>query len=320
MQEKNVHTTMYDFAVGGQALIEGVMMRSPHYVSLAFRHPQGQIVMEDKAFQSITTRYALLKLPLVRGVIHLWESMKIGFHSLNRAMEIQESEVDTKQDIVHSTGKIKQTWMLFLSVLSALFSLVLALVMMKLLPLLFAEAMSQVSPVFQEDGLVFNMMDGLAKLVIFFLYVLLIGQLKDIQRVFQYHGAEHKSIRCYEAHEALTVENAQKHSRFHPRCGTSFLFLVMLLSIFVYTLLPDVSSFWERLGLRLLVLPLIGGLSYELLKISASCSKAWWMKWIVAPGLLFQKWTTLEPDAHQLEVALASLQHALTLEKTYENS
>lgn len=302
-----------DFAVGGQAVIEGVMMRSPHYSIVSVRDPEGRIQMKSEAFQSITERVRVFRLPLIRGVVHLIESMRLGYRSLNYSNEVFLGETPEKKA---EQKRWVQALMSVLSVLSVVLSLSLTLFMLKVLPLWVANQAAELWPVIENNYFLFNAIDGLTKITIFLAYISSIALLKDIRRVFQYHGAEHKSIWAYEHGKELTVENARKETRFHPRCGTSFIFIVILMSIFVYTLVPPAESFAVQLGVRIAVIPLIAGISYELLKFSAKHQKSRLVQMLVAPGLFLQRLTTKEPDDTQLEVALNSLKESLK----HENS
>lgn len=298
-----------DFAVGGQAVIEGVMMRSPNFYTVTVRDPEGEMQMKQEKCVSLLGRFPFLKIPLLRGVIQLAESMRIGFRSLNYS-----NEVYTGIEEEEHKGFKKILWTTF-GILYGVFTLAFTLFLLKFLPLWVAEQASELWPYVKEHYMLFNAIDGLTKIAIFLSYLGLISLIKDIRRVFQYHGAEHKSIWTYENKLPLTVENARKQTRFHPRCGTSFIFIVILMSVLVYTVIPPVESFWGMLGLRLAVIPLIAGISYEFLKFSAKWKAHPLVKLLVAPGLFLQKITTSEPDDAQLEVALHSLKESLKVEE-----
>jgi uncharacterized protein YqhQ len=302
-----------DFAVGGQAVIEGVMMRSPRFTVVSVRDPEGKIQMQLEKFQSITERVKILKLPLVRGVVHLVESMRLGYRSLSYSNAIFLGETEEKK-------AAQSKFMSFVSsaaaVLSIVGSLLITLLMLKVLPLWVAGKAAELWPLVKEHYFLFNAVDGLTKISIFLAYVSSISLLKDIRRVFQYHGAEHKSIWTYEHGLELTAENARKQTRFHPRCGTSFIFIVILMSILVYTAIPPAEQFVSQVALRVAVIPLIAGISYELLKLSAKFQRSKLVRLFVLPGLLLQRLTTREPDDAQLEVALNSLRESLK----HENS
>ncbi len=300
-----------DFAVGGQAVIEGVMMRSPHFYTVSVRDPKGKIQMKQKAFESLTSRVKIFNVPILRGIVHLVESMAIGFRALNYSnlVFLGEDEEDEKEKGV----VMKMLWGIlgFVYVVGAL---AFAIFLLKFLPLWVAEKAAEFWPFVEQHYLVFNAIDGVTKISIFLGYILVISLIKDIRRVFEYHGAEHKAIWAYEKKLDLTVKNTKKQSRFHPRCGTSFIFIVILMSILVYTAIPPAESFWLKLGDRLAVIPVIAGLSYELLKLSAKFQGNALVRVFTWPGLWIQRLTTREPDDEQLEIALHSLKESLKVE------
>ncbi len=298
-----------DFAVGGQAVIEGVMMRSPHFYTVSVRSPEGELKMKQEKFVSLTSHWVLLRLPFIRGMVQLVESMMIGYRSLSFSNAVfvgQEEEVQK--------GWVRVLFAIF-GGLYVLFTLCVTLFLLKFLPLWVAEQASNAWPVVKEHYLLFNAIDGLTKISIFLVYISAISLLKDIARVFQYHGAEHKSIWTYEKGLELTVANARKQTRFHPRCGTSFIFLVILTSVLVYTVVPPNDNFWLLLASRIAVIPFIAGASYEVLKLSAKYQNFAVVRALIAPGLFLQRLTTREPDDDQLEVALHSLKESLAIEK-----
>lgn len=298
-----------DFAVGGQAVIEGVMMRSHDFVTVAVRKENGNIKVKDNAYRSLTRRMEMLGLPLVRGVVNLFEMMVIGMKSLNfSANEMVEEEdndgpVTLKQKVIDG----------ILFAFSIVFAIALSLFLFKFLPLWITEYLSSIYQPLAHSFL-YNVIDGILKTVFFISYIAILGVLPSIKRVFEYHGAEHKSIFTYEKGLPLTVENAKKQSRFHPRCGTSFILVVIMISILTYTLLPRDPDFIANFYKRLLLLPVIAGISYEFLKWSAKNQDKRWIKLLIAPGLKFQLLTTKEPDEKQIEVAIEALQKALDLE------
>jgi uncharacterized protein YqhQ len=301
-----------DFAVGGQAVIEGVMMRSPNFYVVSVRDEEGKIHMQEKSFVSIVTRLRLSKIPIVRGVFHFVESWALGFKALNFSNDIFLGNHKTVAEDQAFWKRI--LWSIF-SVLYFVFTLSLTIFLLKVLPLWVAERVSDIWLLAEENYILFNAIDGLTKITIFLSYIIAISLMKDIQRVFQYHGAEHKSIWAYDKGLELTVENAQKQTRFHPRCGTSFLVIVILMSILIYTLIPPADGFWFKLLQRLAVVPVIAGASYEVLKLSAGYPDHFWAKAMAWPGLLIQRLTTREPDDEQVEIALHSLKAALKHEK-----
>lgn len=298
-----------DFAVGGQAVIEGVMMRSPNFYTVSVRSPEGEMKMKQQKFVSLTHRFRLLKLPFVRGIVQLVESTIIGYRSLSFSNAVFVGHEEELQK-----GWKKVAFAIF-GGLYVLFTLAVTLFMLKFLPLWVAEQAAAAWPFVKAHFLLFNAIDGLTKITIFLIYIGTISLIRDIARVFQYHGAEHKSIWTYEKGLELTVENARKQTRFHPRCGTSFIFLVILTSVLVYTLVPPSDSFWTLLASRIAVIPFIAGASYEVLKLSARYQDHFLVKLLIAPGLFLQRLTTREPDDSQLEVALHSLKGSLAIEQ-----
>lgn len=280
--------------------MEGVMMRSKDTVVTAVRDPNGKIVYKKDKVKSLTKKPPF-KWPFLRGIISLYETLVIGMKSLNYSADVA----------MHDGRKVESTkkeWVFM--AFSVVLSLGLAIAIFKFIPLALTQFASGFSSVF-GNRFVFNIVEGVLKLGMFIGYIVLIGQMKDIRRVFQYHGAEHKAVNCYEAGKPLTVEAAKTFSTVNPRCGTSFLLFVILVSILVYIVIPLDFSFWVKLGLRLLLLPVIAGVSYEVLKLSAKYPKNSVFKAISAPGLWVQRLTTKEPDDRQLEVALFSLRKAV---------
>jgi uncharacterized protein YqhQ len=292
-------------AVGGQAVIEGVMMRSPEYVSVAVRKPGGNILVKRNRFISWTRRIRFLGFPFVRGGVVLIESLVLGVGALtfsgDAAMVETGKAAKTK---TKAKAKTKGSAALLLTAVAALgFGIALFF----LLPLWLTEWMGV------ENGIMFNLVDTGLRLAIFLVYLFLISRWKEIQRVFQYHGAEHKSIFTYEKHEPLTLEHARPHSTHHPRCGTSFLFVVICVALVVFTPFGKPDSALERL-VRFCMIPVIGGISYEIIRLSGNARTRGLARVLTAPGLWFQKITTREPDDTQLEVALVALKSALDLD------
>jgi uncharacterized protein YqhQ len=281
------------FSVGGQAVIEGVMMRSPTYYATAVRTPQGTIVIQKTRFESLTHRFRFLNIPIVRGAINLVEMMWIGIQSLSySASQSGEENSDPKpKQSVGSNMAILGSVVLALTVGFALFFY---------LPLFLTELTGV------QGSLAFNLVDGVFRLAIFLGYLLAISRWKEMRRIFQYHGAEHKTIYVFENEQDLTVANARPYTTLHPRCGTSFLLVVMLVSILVFALLGKPETWGDRLQ-RFAMIPVIGGISYEFIRLSAKERFARFLKPAVWPGLMLQKVTTAEPSDDMLEVAIAAL-------------
>lgn len=273
---------------GGQAVIEGVMMRGPEKLAIAVRKPDNEIVLAERPINSVTRKLPFLKLPLIRGTIMLFESLIIGIQALtfsaNQAADGEEEELSN--------------WELTLTVAVA----------MGLGILLFVVTPASVARLLYvlKSATLIVFLEGLVRISIFLVYVLIISRMKDIQRVFQYHGAEHKVIHAYEAGEELSVANAQKYSTLHPRCGTSFLLIVMVIMIFLFSFIGK-PPLLIRIALKIVLLPVVAGISYEIIKLSGKYARSPVMKIIIAPGLWLQKLTTREPDDGQVEVAIKAL-------------
>lgn len=280
-----------DVQIGGQAVVEGVMMRSAEMIAIAVRKPDGDIIVKKEPYISLSKRIKLFGLPILRGAVILIESVVVGIKALIHSGNVAAGEESTKFS----------NFGLGLMV-SVAFGL--GLLLFFYLPLVLTDRCGI------KTGVLFNLMDSGIRLVIFLLYLSLLSRWKEIRRIFQYHGAEHKCISALESKGDLTVENARKFSTLHPRCGTSFLLIVIVVSLVAFTLLGRPESIGER-GLRLLIIPLIAGISYELVKLSGRRHYGKIAKILIAPGLWLQKITTQEPDDAQLEVALVALKSVL---------
>ena len=280
-----------DLAVGGQAVIEGVMMRDAAKTATAVRLPNGEIAVEMHPVTSIRDRYPVLNLPLIRGSVIMVGSLVIGMRALSFSAQAagEEDEQMTKKEIA----------------LTILFALVLASVLFIVIP----TGAAHLAAAYTNDPIVFNLIEGGIRLAIFLLYIWGISWMGGIRRVFQYHGAEHKTIHCYEAGEALTVENVQKFPRLHPRCGTNFLLIVMVIAIVFHVFFgwPDL---WLRILSRLAVLPVVAGVSYEIIRF-AGRSENRIVRILITPGLWLQYLTTRPPDDEMVEVAIESLKAVL---------
>jgi uncharacterized protein YqhQ len=291
-----------DLAVGGQALIEGVMMRSPSYLAMAVRTPDGRIVIRKKIFNSIVRRLKFLNIPVLRGGVHLIETMGLGIDALMFSADqaISEDRVE---------GKKASFWDTVMMWGTVVFSFALSMGLFFYLPILLTDLVVSEG----EGSVVWNMVDGVIRVAMFVLYLWAVSKFPDMARVFEYHGAEHKSIHAFENARPLTAAGARDFTTLHPRCGTSFLFFVMLISIVVFSFLGRPEDIPDRLT-RLAFVPLIGGLAYEAIKLSGKFSKAWILKPVIFPGLMMQKITTSNPDDDQLTVAMAALKAVLTPE------
>ena len=309
MNEKNKPPKMpvstRKFPVGGQAVIEGVMMRSPKSFTVAIRKSNGQIMIKKEPYIALTERFKFLKIPIIRGAVVLIESLYLGIKALSfsaeEAMEEENPETKTLDAKKEKKGEIFVTLWL---ILSLLMGFALALFIFFYLPLILVELTGV------KGGFLFNLIDGLIRITFFLIYIWAISLWKSMRRVFEYHGAEHKSIFAFEAGEDLTPENIKKYSTHHPACGTSFLLIVMVVSILVFMFLGRPHTISERLT-RLLFVPLIAGISYEFTRLSRKRRNSKIVKILTAPGLWLQKITTKEPDEKQLKVAIAALKSAL---------
>lgn len=311
-QDIDPQDELIDFAVGGQAVVEGVMMRAPSNITIAVRKPDGEISVRKKKYRTLTQRYKWLNIPIVRGVVNLFEMMVVGTEAINySANEALDEPQPQKQKKPTKLGK-------FIEVILFAFSFVVAMAislsLFKLAPLAITTFLETLSPTIQNNYILFNLIDGVLKMIIFLSYIFVLGLIPSFRRIFEYHGSEHKSIRNYESNLELKPENATHMSRFHPRCGTSFIIIVFAISVLFYTFIPKQETFLLNLGLRIAVLPVIAGISYEYLKFSAKHTDKLFVRALVAPGLWFQRLTTKEPDQHQLEVGLKSLSESLAME------
>lgn len=302
-------------SIGGQAVMEGVMMRGPYKTAVAVRKPDGDI--ECKVDENGTkTRGKFWKLPIARGCINFIDSLVIGMKALMYSAEFvdleDEEESESKFDkwLEEKLGDKIKDIVIYVSIA---ISLVFSVLLFMILPTFLtkgAEKIGELIPHFANiagSHLFTSIFEGIIRMAIFIGYLALVSNMKDIKRVFQYHGAEHKTIACYEAGEELTVENIKKHTRFHPRCGTSFLLFVMIVSILLFALLPRVDQVLLRVVMRLALLPAVAGISYEIIKFAGRSNNRC-VKWLSKPGLWLQKLTTREPDDSQIEVAIASME------------
>lgn len=284
-------------SIGGQAVIEGVMMRGPHKIATAVRKPDGEIIIDEKENKSLGK---IAKVPIIRGVIAFISSMVIGVKSLMFSAKFYDVEDENKKEKKKEKKENMSDWMIYGSVILAIcMSVGLFIVLPNVISNIFV-------PNKEANPVIYNLVESIVKIAIFLGYLFAVSLMKDIQRTFEYHGAEHKTIFCYESGEELIPENVKKYSRFHPRCGTSFLLFVVIISIIVFSLVGVYENPFINLGLRLLLLPLVAGISYEIIKF-AGRSTSKYITWLNAPGKWLQRLTTREPDEKQIEVAIAAL-------------
>lgn len=302
------HKVAKPTSIGGQALIEGVMMKGPKEIAIAVRTPEDEITVKKEPVEGIVQKYKLNKIPFLRGGINLIDSMVIGVKSLNYSADIAMPDEDNEEPSKFEAflekifgDKLGDILVYF----SVFVSLVISVGIFILGPTLLTGVLKNVI----KSTVALNLIEGALRLTLFVIYIALISKMEDIKRVFQYHGAEHKTIYCYENGEELTVENVKKYSTLHPRCGTSFLFIVMMVSIIFFSMVG-----WQdpitRVISRLILLPVVAGISYEIIRIAGKSQSAL-MSIVSYPGMMMQKLTTKEPDDKQIEVAIAALKGVL---------
>ena len=292
--------------VGGQAVLEGVMMRSPHAWAIACRKPTGEVSTHSEPLDRLSEKHRWMGWPVVRGVITLGHAMTLGFRALRFSANVALDEIpaDPQGKKIEVSG-----WM---AALNILISVGFFIFMYKFLPLVAATELKRVNPIFGEQ-ILFNLVDGIIRIALFLLFIWGVSLLKDIRRVYEYHGAEHKTVFAFEGNDPLETTAVQRYSTYHPRCGTSFLMTVMIISILVYTLVPAVT-FWGKFAARIILLPVIAGLSYEIIRYAAK-HRGSLFAMMTAPGLWLQRITTQPPDDGQVQCAITALDQAMDLEK-----
>ncbi len=284
--------------IGGQAVIEGVMMRSGNFYTVAVRSPDKEIVLKKERIGELPK---ILKRPLIRGVVTLFQALVIGIKAIMYSAEASG----------HEEEKPSSFTLIFTVVLAFIIGIVLFL----LLPLYLTRLSGIIFQSINGSSLIFNILDGVIRVMVFIIYILSINMSKDIRRVFEYHGAEHKVVNTFEAGVELTPENADKYSTLHPRCGTSFLIIVMILSIMVFSFIPKDLPFIGKFLSRFILIPLIAGLSYEFIKFSSKRMNNPVVRMAAAPGLWLQRLTTGAPSYDQLEVAIKALNEVLNMDQ-----
>ncbi|HEX38315.1 MAG TPA: DUF1385 domain-containing protein [Candidatus Cloacimonetes bacterium] len=307
-----------EIAVGGQAVIEGVMMRGPHYIATALRKKDGSIIIKKEEFISKTKTNKFYGLPIIRGFVSLIEMLSIGLKTLNFSADeaIKDDDSDKKKK------KKNPFFEKLYSAFSYIFAFGLAFLLFVFLPYRIAYWIN-----IEKTSILFNLLTGGIRIVFFVLYIYLISFLKDVRRLFQYHGAEHKSVFAYEGNPEFTIDDTKKFRTFHPRCGTSFMLIVLVIAILIFSITDAIVALIIGqaipLGIRifyhLLLIPLISGISYEILRFSGKNINHWIVRIFSAPGLALQRITTQEPDDKQLEVAICALHAALDQPIIYEN-
>jgi uncharacterized protein YqhQ len=292
--------------VGGQAVLEGVMMRSPHAWAIAVRKPTGEVSRYSEPMERPSEKHKWMGWPVVRGVMTLGYAMTLGFRALRFSANValDQMPADEKGKKVEISG--------WVAAINIIFSVAFFIFMYKFLPLVAATELKRINPLFGEQ-IIFNLVDGLIRIALFLLFIWGVSLWRDIRRVYEYHGAEHKTVFAFENGDPLQSAAVQKYSTFHPRCGTSFLMTVMIISILVYTAVP-VSTFWARFGIRIALLPLIAGVSYEIIRFAAK-HRGSLFALMTAPGLWLQRITTQPPSDDQVECAILALDDAMSLEQ-----
>lgn len=312
---------MPDLAVGGQAVIEGVMMRSDDRIATAVRLPTGEIKVKSDPFMSLIKKHKLLGLPVIRGAVSFIEMLIIGIKSLNfsadvAVIEIEKEEAAKKGEVYREKERKSNSLLLAATVV---FALSIGVLVFFFLPLALSTLMK-----IEKDALSFNIVAGIIRVALFILYVWGISRLRDFKRVFAYHGAEHKSIFAFESGAKLTPEMVVNYDRRHPRCGTSFILIVAIFAILIYSISDTIYSvvmgfppvLLTRFALHFSLLPLVAGSSYELLKLSGKTRESKITKILISPGLWLQNITTREPSHDQIEVAIVALEAAMNITET----
>ena len=295
--------------VGGQAVMEGVMMRAPHSYCVAVRKADGEIVTEERPLARLSEQHRIFKWPVMRGLGSLGQAMWLGMKALRFSADTMMQDAGAEKEKVEKEKKDVSSWAMWGNIA---FSFLFFIFLYKFVPLFLATWIGHHVPA-AGSRLAINLVDGSIRILLFLGFLILISRMKDIHRVFEYHGAEHKVVFNYESGRPVTVENSQRFVTWHPRCGTSFLLVVMVIAMVFYAFLPF-DSFLAKLAARILLLPLITGVSYELIRFAAKRQKGL-MAILTRPGLWLQRITTQPPSDSQAEVAIHALEHAMQLEK-----
>lgn len=287
--------------VGGQAVIEGVMMRVPGAYATAVRTPDGKIAVERKKFISLVKRKKIFGKIIIRGIVSLFEAMKIGMQTLTFSAEKAYPEENENKNSI---------WNKILEYISILFALGLAIGLFLVLPLVLTTKIFAI----EKTAWAFNAVAGLFRIIFFLTYLIIISLMKDVKRLFEYHGAEHKTVFAFENGEDMSVESTHQYSTFHPRCGTSFLFITLIFTIIIYAVIDSILIYFlgtltlaNRLLIHLPMIPLVMGIGYEGLRFTSKQVENKWLSWLVKPGLWLQRITTSKPDDKQLECAITAL-------------
>ncbi|MEW6001951.1 MAG: DUF1385 domain-containing protein [Nitrospirota bacterium] len=287
--------------IGGQAVIEGVMMKARKGWTVAVRGPEGNIHVKRELLKELPK---VFRFPIMRGIMALYHALSIGIKAIEFSASTAYGQEERKR---LSSGTVAFTIGL---------SIILGIILFILLPLYATKLLGGIFISISESSFLFNLVDGIVRIFFFLTYIVLVGLWKEMRRIFEYHGAEHKVIHTFENERELTVKNVKDFSPLHPRCGTSFLLIVMIVSIFTFSLIPKEWSFIHKFLWRLILVPLIAGLSFEFLRVSARMKSNFLVSVLILPGLLLQKLTTREPDDGQIEVAIKALEEVLRIEES----
>ncbi|GHU81716.1 membrane protein [Clostridia bacterium] len=302
-------------SIGGSALIEGIMMKGPKRTMIAGRLPNGEIYKEEMEFKSIGEKFPILRKPVIRGLGGMIDSMSLSYKALMISAEksLEEGEETNEEPSKFEKWVDKvfgENFMKVLMIFASIIGVALAIGLFFVLPTwLFNTSANAIGHGLVENRFARSVLEGILRIVLFLAYIIACSQMSDMKRVFKYHGAEHKTIFCYESEEELTVENVKKHTRFHPRCGTSFLVIMLLLGIIIGLFIPAINPFL-RGAIKILLLPVTCGIGYELIKICGKYDNKI-TAIIAAPGLWAQRITTKEPDAEMIEIAIAAMKEVI---------
>ena len=313
MSDKKCCEAGFRTSIGGQALIEGIMMRGPLETAMAVRTPDGEIAIEKVQDDRDKKVAKFFKLPVIRGLINFVQTMILGYKAIMRSAELsglEEQEEQSKFD-KFLTEKLGEKLYSVIGIIAGVLGIAIAVCLFVFVPTWIVKLFN--TYVFSL-GIFTSAAEGIIKIAVFIAYIALVALMPDIRRTYEYHGAEHKTIACYEAGEEITPENAAKHSRFHPRCGTSFILIILILSILLFLLVPAELDILYRFGLRIVLLPLTVGIGYEIIKLVGRHDNKF-TRIISAPGLWLQRLTTREPDKKQLEIAIAALKAVMPEDK-----
>ncbi|MCP4481901.1 MAG: DUF1385 domain-containing protein [bacterium] len=301
--------------IGGQAVIEGVMMRSANFYAVALRRKSGDIDIKIEPFKTVTKKFKLLAKPFLRGIVSLFEMMILGMKTLSYSADIYSLDLDenaAEKERKKNEKAKKISWDIIFSII---FAFGFGILLFVLLPLWLTNVIKTFFN-FANNPIIYNIIDGIMRLIIFLTYVIAISFMKDIQRVFAYHGAEHMAVYTNENNDDLTIENAKKYTTLHPRCGTNFMFIVIILGIFMISLFP-IDTFMQKFLIRLIIMPLVASISYEIIRfLGNNYETQKWARFFFSPGLMLQKLTTNIPDDSQIEVALKAMKAVLDKEKS----